>query len=30
MIDIAIRLASALLAGSLIGFDRTYHGRPAG
>jgi putative Mg2+ transporter-C (MgtC) family protein len=30
MIDIAVRLASALLAGSLIGLERSYHGRPAG
>ena len=30
MIDIAIRLASALAAGSLIGLERTFHGRPAG
>ncbi len=30
LIDIAIRLASALLAGSVIGLERTYHGRPAG
>lgn len=30
LIDIAIRLASALAAGSCIGLERTYHGRPAG
>jgi putative Mg2+ transporter-C (MgtC) family protein len=30
MIDIAIRLASALAAGSLIGLERSFHGRPAG
>ena len=29
-IAIAIRLGSALAAGSLIGLERTYHGRPAG
>jgi putative Mg2+ transporter-C (MgtC) family protein len=29
-IDIAVRLASALAAGSLIGLERSYHGRPAG
>jgi putative Mg2+ transporter-C (MgtC) family protein len=29
-IDIAIRLASALGAGSLIGLERSFHGRPAG
>ncbi len=27
---IAIRLAAAVLIGGLIGFERTYHGRPAG
>jgi uncharacterized membrane protein YhiD involved in acid resistance len=30
IIDIAIRLASALAAGSLLGFERSFHGRPAG
>jgi len=30
MIDIAIRLASALAAGSFIGLERSFHGRPAG
>ena len=25
-----IRLSAALVAGALIGFERTYHGRPAG
>ena len=29
-IDIAVRLASALAAGSLIGLERSVHGRPAG
>jgi putative Mg2+ transporter-C (MgtC) family protein len=29
-IDITIALMSALAAGSLIGLERTYHGRPAG
>jgi len=29
-LHIAIALASALTAGSLIGLERTYHGRPAG
>lgn len=29
-IDIAIRLAGALAAGSLLGFERSFHGRPAG
>jgi putative Mg2+ transporter-C (MgtC) family protein len=29
-IDIAIRLAAALTAGSLIGLERSYHGRQAG
>jgi putative Mg2+ transporter-C (MgtC) family protein len=29
-IDIAIRLASALAAGGLLGFERSFHGRPAG
>jgi putative Mg2+ transporter-C (MgtC) family protein len=29
-IDIAIALMSALAAGSLIGLERTFHGRPAG
>lgn len=29
-IDIAIRLLSALAAGSLLGFERSFHGRPAG
>ncbi|MGC1181272.1 MAG: MgtC/SapB family protein [Methyloceanibacter sp.] len=29
-IDIAIRLFGALAAGSLIGLDRSFHGRPAG
>lgn len=28
--DIALALASALIAGSLIGLERSYHGRPAG
>ncbi|MFO7603401.1 MAG: MgtC/SapB family protein [Gammaproteobacteria bacterium] len=28
--SISIRLAVAVLAGSLIGFERAYHGRPAG
>jgi putative Mg2+ transporter-C (MgtC) family protein len=30
LIDIGIRLASALLAGSLVGLERSFHGRPAG
>ena len=30
LINIAISLGSALVAGSLIGLERTYHGRPAG
>ena len=29
-IDIAIRLVCALAAGSLLGFERSFHGRPAG
>ena len=29
-IDIGIRLVSALAAGSLLGFERSFHGRPAG
>ena len=29
-IDIAVALGSALVAGSLIGLERSYHGRPAG
>ncbi len=29
-IDIALNLTSALVAGSLIGLERTFHGRPAG
>jgi len=29
-VEIAIALASALAAGSLIGLERSYHGRPAG
>ena len=29
-IDIAIRLSAALAAGSLIGLERSFHGRPAG
>ncbi len=29
-LDITIALLSALVAGSLIGLERTYHGRPAG
>jgi putative Mg2+ transporter-C (MgtC) family protein len=29
-IAIAIRLSSALIAGSVIGLERSYHGRPAG
>jgi putative Mg2+ transporter-C (MgtC) family protein len=29
-IEIAINLAAALAAGTLIGFERDYHGRPAG
>jgi putative Mg2+ transporter-C (MgtC) family protein len=30
VIDIAIRLGAALIAGGLIGFERSFHGRPAG
>jgi len=30
LVTVAIRLALALLAGGIIGFERTYHGRPAG
>lgn len=30
LIDIMIRLGAALVAGSLIGMERSYHGRPAG
>ena len=30
LITVATRLALALLAGGIIGFERTYHGRPAG
>lgn len=30
LIDILTRLGAALLAGSLIGMERSYHGRPAG
>ena len=30
LIDIAFRLASALIAGSFIGLERSFHGRPAG
>ena len=29
-LDIAVKLGSAWLAGSLIGLERTFHGRPAG
>ncbi|HEX2379674.1 MAG TPA: MgtC/SapB family protein [Methyloceanibacter sp.] len=29
-VDIAIRLGAALAAGGLIGFERSFHGRPAG
>mgnify|MGYP001246051201 CR=1 FL=1 len=29
-ITIALRIVAALVMGSLIGFERTYHGRPAG
>jgi putative Mg2+ transporter-C (MgtC) family protein len=29
-VDIALRLGAALAAGSLIGLERTFHGRPAG
>ena len=29
-IDIAVKLGCALAAGSLIGLERTFHGRPAG
>ena len=29
-IDIAVRLGAALTAGSLIGLERSIHGRPAG
>jgi putative Mg2+ transporter-C (MgtC) family protein len=30
LITVATRLALALIAGGIIGFERTYHGRPAG
>ncbi len=30
VVDIAVRLGAALLAGGLIGFERSFHGRPAG
>ena len=28
--EIAVRLLAALAAGALIGYERSYHGRPAG
>jgi putative Mg2+ transporter-C (MgtC) family protein len=30
VVDIAVRLGAALLAGGVIGFERSFHGRPAG
>jgi putative Mg2+ transporter-C (MgtC) family protein len=30
LVDIAVRLGAALAAGGLIGFERSFHGRPAG
>jgi putative Mg2+ transporter-C (MgtC) family protein len=30
VVDIAVRLGAALLAGGLIGFERSFHGRSAG
>ncbi len=30
LLDITLKIAAALLAGSLIGLERSYHGRPAG
>ena len=30
LIDIALRLGAALAAGGLIGFEQSFHGRPAG
>jgi putative Mg2+ transporter-C (MgtC) family protein len=30
LLDIAARLGMGLLAGGLIGMERSYHGRPAG
>jgi len=30
LLEIVVRLGAALLAGSLIGLERSYHGRPAG
>ncbi|WP_336366401.1 MgtC/SapB family protein [Marinobacter sp. C2H3] len=29
-VEMAVRLIAALVAGALIGYERTYHGRPAG
>src|SRR5256885_6810125 len=30
LLVVLLRIAAALLAGALIGFERTFHGRPAG
>jgi putative Mg2+ transporter-C (MgtC) family protein len=30
LIEMVLRLVAALLAGAMIGYERTYHGRPAG
>lgn len=30
LLDIAVRMGAALMAGGLIGLERSYHGRPAG
>jgi putative Mg2+ transporter-C (MgtC) family protein len=30
MLEMALRLIVAVLAGAMIGYERSYHGRPAG